>query len=199
MFLLFISAIIGYLIGSIPSGYLLAKLFKTDITKVGSGNIGATNVTRVLGAKLGGIVFVLDLLKGFLPIFILYSFAKISDPIYIMFMGISIVAGHTFSIFLKFNGGKGSATGLGVLLAATPDVFIFVFLFGILTIIITRYVSVGSILGASLAILFMFLFQKQTPYVFLALVLFLLSIFKHQSNIERLLKGCENKIGEKII
>ncbi|OGC22242.1 acyl-phosphate glycerol 3-phosphate acyltransferase [candidate division WOR-1 bacterium RIFOXYC2_FULL_37_10] len=187
---------IAYVIGSIPFGYIIGKLFNIDVTKTGSGNIGATNVARSLGFNFGLIVFVLDLLKGTFAILIALQITQ--EPSTVILVGLSAILGHMFSIFLKFKGGKGSAVGLGILLGIAPDVFFFTFLFVVFVMLTTRYVSVSSILGVLCTVILMILFQKPTPYVWVSILMLILSIIKHRSNIQRLMQGTERKIGEKL-
>ena len=187
--------LIGYLLGSIPFGYAISKLYNIDIRQKGSGNIGATNVTRTLGFKIGILVFILDLLKGSLALLIAYQYTM--DPIEITLVAISAIFGHMFPVFLGFKGGKGSAIGLGILLVIAPDIFIFTMLFAILVMLITRYVSMASILGAFCVVVLMFLFQKPLTYTLLSMLALILSIIKHKENIKRLINGTERKIGEK--
>ena len=194
MLLIFL-ILIGYILGSIPFGYIIGKIAGVDVTKTGSKNIGATNVVRVLGKKFGVPVFILDFLKGTFAVLLASTYTN--DPLYIIIVGFSAILGHMFSVFMKFKGGKGSATGLGVLVAITPDVFFFGALIVILTIIITRYVSVGSMVGTFCVFVLMILLQKPLPYVLATLFMFLFSVVKHKANIQRLIAGTENKIGEK--
>src|SRR3989339_1825751 len=164
---------IAYVIGSIPFGYIIGKLFNIDVTKTGSGNIGATNVARSLGFNFGLIVFVLDLLKGTFAILIALQITQ--EPSTVILVGLSAILGHMFSIFLKFKGGKGSAVGLGVLLGITPDVFIFSLLFVIFVMLVTRYVSVASMVGTLFAAFLMILFQKPMPYILVTVAALILS------------------------
>lgn len=188
--------IISYLIGSIPFGLVVSKVFKIDIREYGSGNIGATNVLRTLGAVPATVVLLLDLLKGTFAVYL--ALFILNDPFWMMAAGLVAVLGHTFSIFLGFRGGRGVATGLGVLLGITPDLFIITFLLGILIIGITRYVSVGSITGAIILPILMFTFHKPSIYAFASLLIAILIVIKHIPNIKKLINGTEHKIGEKI-
>ncbi|MDD4156694.1 MAG: glycerol-3-phosphate 1-O-acyltransferase PlsY [Candidatus Cloacimonetes bacterium] len=194
-----ISLIITYLIGSIPFAYIYGKLFRNiDIRNFGSGNIGATNVLRILGKKAGIIVLILDMLKGFLPVFIVKEILQWNMeyawlPVLI---GIFAILGHTFTIFLLFKGGKGVATAAGVFLALTPIVLLIAFSFFIAVVALTKYVSLGSIFAALFVVTTnIFSYSSNDPYVFyFSLIVAFFIIFKHKSNIIRLLKGTENKI-----
>lgn len=194
MLLIFL-ILLGYILGSIPFGYVVGIMFKTDVTKVGSGNIGATNISRIFGVRMGITVFILDMLKGTLAV--VFAIAYLGDPMLIIFVGLAAILGHMFSIFLKFKGGKGSAVGLGVLLGLAPDVFFFTFIIVILVMLISRYVSLASIIGSFTASILMVLVQKPTPYITVTLLGTLLILYKHKENIGRLIQGTERKIGEK--
>jgi len=185
--------IIGYLIGSIPFGVIAGKLRKIDIRKVGSGNIGATNIYRTLGTAPAVIVFILDILKGALAVYI--AQAMIPDsPAIIVVSGIAAIIGHMYPVYIGFKGGKGSATGLGVLLGITPDLFIIAMIYVAVAITVTRYVSVTSISGVLLLAALMFTFHKPVEYSIAAIIVAILVIYKHAPNIKRLLSGTEPKI-----
>lgn len=184
--------IISYLLGSIPFGFLIGKLYGKDITKEGSRNIGATNTFRLIGPIPGIVAFLLDLSKGTLSILLALKFYP--DPIVIVLAGAGAIIGHTFSIFMKFKGGKGVAVGLGILLGLAPDVFIICLIWATLIIIITRYVSVASLTGSTLATLLMVILGKPLPFTIFVAIANILIIIKHKSNIKRLLNGSENKI-----
>ncbi|MFA4858865.1 MAG: glycerol-3-phosphate 1-O-acyltransferase PlsY [Candidatus Margulisiibacteriota bacterium] len=190
-----IAVILGYLLGSIPFGVIVAKFSKVDIQKVGSGNIGATNVLRTLGPVAGTIVFILDLLKGTLATWI--AMQMLSDPLWIIIAGSFSVIGHMFPIFLKFKGGRGSATGLGILLAIAPEIFLGALILTALIIAMTRYVSLASISVPPLIVLALFLAQAPLPYSIAAVAITVLIIVKHIPNIQRLLAGTERKMGAK--
>jgi len=191
--------VVSYLLGSIPFGYIIGKFYGKDITKEGSGNIGATNAFRLLGTGPGILAFILDLLKGTVAILIAYklSYGQVSNlSLYLIAAGACAILGHSFSIFMKFRGGKGVAVGLGVLLGLAPDIFIICALWAVLVIAITRYVSAASITGATLATFLMFLFGKPQTLFFFLLAVNILIIIKHKDNITRIINGTERKIGE---
>lgn len=180
--------IITYLLGSIPFGLIISKLFGKDIRKEGSGNIGATNVTRVLGKKAGILVLILDMLKGFLPIYI----AKyIFDTKLVSLLAIVSVIGHCFSIFLKFKGGKGVATAIGVLLALSSKATLIVIMFWLGVFLVSGYVSLASILSASISWVVINFIENNIYYTYAAFVIGLVVIIKHKDNLDRLLKGTE--------
>lgn len=180
---------LAYVVGSIPFGLIVGKIFGKDITKEGSGNIGATNVTRVVGKKAGAAVLILDALKGFLPVYYLVS--KGYSPKVVSIVSIFAVIGHTFSIFMKFKGGKGVATALGVLLALSVKSSVIILMFWLGVFLATGYVSLASILSASISWVVIHIITGDIYYTYAAFFIALIIIFKHKSNIDRLLKGQE--------
>ncbi|MFH1361858.1 MAG: glycerol-3-phosphate 1-O-acyltransferase PlsY [bacterium] len=187
--LLIVSA---YLLGGIPFGLLIAKLWKVDIRTEGSGNIGATNVFRTIGPLPGILVFVLDLLKGFAPVY--FAIQTTANHWLIILIGATAIVGHTYPLFLKFKGGKGAATGLGVLLAIAPDIFAGAVITAFIIIYLTRYVSVGSIITVLLVTSAFVVLDKPLPYSLICLIVAILIIIRHIPNIKRLIAGKENKI-----
>jgi glycerol-3-phosphate acyltransferase PlsY len=199
MFNLFLPVLFGYLIGSIPFGIIISRLFGIDIRKVGSGNIGATNIYRALGPVPASLVFILDLLKGtvsvYLAQFILPSSpAFVSKELIIVISGLAAVIGHMYPVYLGFKGGKGAATSLGILLGIAPDLFVIAIIYVALAIAVTRYVSVASITGVILLSILMLAFHKPIEYSFATVIVAILIIYKHLPNIKRLLSGKEHKI-----
>lgn len=187
--------IAAYLLGSIPFGFLIAKIWNVDIRRRGSGNIGATNVLRNLGPLPGSIVFALDLAKGTLPVFIAHLATQ--NHWLIILAGTAAILGHTFPIFLKFKGGRGAATGLGVLLGIAPDVFAMALAFALLVLIITRYVSIVSMSTAILVAIIFLVLQRPQPYTIVAGLVAILIIVRHIPNIKRLINKTESKIGNR--
>lgn len=192
----------SYLLGSLPSAYLLGKfLKKIDIRDHGSGNVGATNALRVLGKLPGIFVLLFDAAKGIIAVTVL-SHIFLSDfpggkEKFTAIFGLSVVCGHVFNIFLRFNGGKGVATSTGVLLGIAPWSVFFGMIFFALIVGSTRYVALGSIL-ASIIIPFYMLFTKHHySYTILSACLCIIIAARHKSNIKRLLMGAERKIFEK--
>ncbi len=188
--------IFTYVIGSIPTGYLVVKSLKgIDIRTVGSGNIGATNVNRVLGFRWFIFVLIFDALKGYIPVFVSSILFK---DIFIMpiLTGISAIAGHTFTIFLKFKGGKGVATSLGVFFALAPISIISSCIIFLIVLYLFKYISLSSIIASALFPAFVFIYGE-SGYSNLLLIFALLGaifiIIKHKENIKRLLDGTENK------
>lgn len=187
--------LVAYLLGSIPFGFLIPKIWNLDIRRQGSGNIGATNVFRTLGPVAGIIVFILDLLKGTIPVLIAQQVT--ADPWLIILAGATAVVGHTFPVFLKFKGGRGSATGLGILLGVAPDIFLGALILVIIIILITHYVSLASITTPPLVTLSFYLLKRPLPYTLVAGLITLLIIIRHIPNIKRLIRRTEPKIGLK--
>lgn len=192
----FLIIILAYLAGSIPFGLLLGYLKGIDIRKKGSGNIGATNVSRVIGKKWGVIVFFLDFLKGFLPLFLFASRDDIPSFILVM-LSLAPICGHNWSIFMKFKGGKGVATTLGVV-SALSVIFpalvagvVFALLIWLVVFYTSGYVSLASLTAS--AGFSLFVFFTNTPYLFKAIVFlfFILILLRHKKNIKSLIKGKE--------
>lgn len=181
----------AYLIGSIPTGLLLGKAYGIDVRKEGSGNIGATNLYRTVGRKVGIITLLGDCLKGLLPVIIVKT--STLQPELAAWVGLAAFCGHVFSVFLRFKGGKGVATALGVFLALAPlAVAISIGLFALL-MFIWRYVSLGSILAAAAMPLTVFFLGGDRTLITVTLVIALIIIIRHHENIRRLLSGKESK------
>jgi len=189
---LLIVFLLSFLFGSIPFGYIIGKLKGVDVRRHGSGNIGATNVSRVLGKKYGFAVLLLDALKGAVAVLIAKA---IGLPIeYQVLAGISAIVGHCFSPWLGFRGGKGVATALGAFLVISPKTTLGALLIFLAVLLTTRYVSLSSIVAALSYPLLYKLFEKPSPFSFVVVSLgALLIVAKHHSNIRRLLKGEEKK------
>jgi glycerol-3-phosphate acyltransferase PlsY len=200
----------AYLLGSIPSGYLVMRLFrKQDIRSVGSGNIGATNVLRSGGKGLGAVTFLLDMGKGAASVYLgawlsllLVSHAMPLGELrnYEALAALSAVLGHVFPVWLRFRGGKGVAAGFGVFLVAAPWAALAAITVFAVVLAITRYVSLASILGAALFPLFAyFLVRGDRPIFFIAVqaIVALLIVVRHEQNIRRLLAGTESRLGKK--
>jgi glycerol-3-phosphate acyltransferase PlsY len=186
-------------LGSIPVGWIVARLFfKTDIRSKGSGNIGATNALRQFGTAVGLIVLLLDMSKGIIAVLLAKSIYG-SGTMMVVICGLLAILGHVFPIWLKFKGGKGVATAAGVFIALTPISLLIALLVFIVVVVITRYVSLGSIVAALslLAVNVISIFrQPNKDYALLILVVLIVAmiIYKHKENITRLIRGNENKI-----
>lgn len=189
-------ALAGYLLGSIPFGFLVGKAKGIDIRQHGSGNIGATNVLRTLGKPLGITVFILDAGKGALAVALAKIFAPVS-PIAAVLAAIACILGHSFTCWLKFKGGKGVATSAGVLLGMIPIPALITLGVWILVFYTTRYVSLGSILGAAAAPISAWALGVRGPILYFVVVAAVLVIARHKSNIQRLLAGTENRFERK--
>lgn len=194
-----VTALVAYLLGSIPTGFLVAKARGVDIRTVGSGNIGATNAFRALGKGLGIFVLLMDALKGYVAVQIAASLvdALLPGPRLVhleITAGIAAILGHNFTCWLHFKGGKGIATSAGVLLALVPLALAIILSIFIILFVTTRYVSVGS-LAASFALPFATWFTTEDiGLTAVAGAMGALAIFKHRKNIQRLLNGTENRI-----
>ena len=205
MYLAFIwIAAAAYLLGSIPVGYVLVRIFRRqDIRTMGSGNIGATNVLRSEGKGLGAATFILDAVKGAAAVLLGAAIAgsvlpSVPQRNVMAVAALFAVLGHMFPLWLRFRGGKGVATGFGVFLVAAPLAALTALAVFALTIAITRYVSLGSILGvASFPVFAYFMVHGERPAFFVAVqaAVALLIIVKHHPNIRRLLTGTENRFG----
>lgn len=196
IYLIFI--ICSYLLGSVPFGFIAAKKLRgIDITQHGSGNIGATNIMRSLGAGPAAIVFILDILKGFIPVFLVKELVPASPDWFIVLCGIMAIIGHCLSVFLHFHGGKGAATSLGVIIGLNPLIAAIAFGVFVIVLAISRYVSLSSIATAIAVPVLMVLFKQSNAFIIFAAFTGLFVILKHKSNIKRLIKGNETKWGEK--
>jgi glycerol-3-phosphate acyltransferase PlsY len=181
----------AYLIGSIPTGLLLGKAYGIDVRNEGSGNIGATNLYRTVGRKVGIITLIGDCLKGLLPVLLV----KVSafPPELAAWVGLAAFCGHVFSLFLKFKGGKGVATAMGVFLALAPVAVIIAIMLFALVMFFWRYVSLGSIAAAAVMPLAVYLLGGSRTITAVTLVIALIVIVRHHENISRLLSGTESR------
>lgn len=181
----------AYLVGSIPTGLLLGKVYGIDVRQEGSGNIGATNLYRTVGRKVGVITLAGDCLKGLIPVLAVKYSALPTE--YAAWVGLSAFCGHVFSLFLKFKGGKGVATALGVFLALAPmEVGIAIAVFAAL-MFIWRYVSLGSICAAAVMPVAVALLGGGRTLVVVTLLIAAIVIIRHHENIRRLIAGTENR------
>jgi glycerol-3-phosphate acyltransferase PlsY len=181
----------AYLLGSIPVGLLLSKVKGQDPRKVGSGNIGATNVMRVAGKGLGILTLAGDIVKGLLPTWLVIHYHE--PNIVVAAVGLAAFLGHLFPLYLRFKGGKGVATALGVFLALEPFTVPILLAVFIMALLLWRYVSLGSLVGTALMPLLLLLFSAPIEYVVVSLVVGILIYYKHRDNIKRLLAGTENR------
>ncbi|AOH47840.1 acyl-phosphate glycerol 3-phosphate acyltransferase [Selenomonas sp. oral taxon 920] len=188
-----LAGVLAYLIGSIPSGLILGKLFwHTDLREHGSHNIGATNAWRTLGKIPGIIVFAADSIKG--QAGVLLGLSLVGTPLAAVVGGLMAIVGHSFSFFLRFRGGKGVATSLGVLTMLMGNVTLIVFLLWLAIVCATRYVSLGSVVAGFLVPILAVLFAYPLEYIVFTVIAAILVIVRHRENIKRLMNGTENKI-----
>ncbi len=186
-------AVISFLVGSIPFGYLVAKIKGVDIRKHGSGNIGATNVYRVFGKKLGALTLFLDLLKGL--VCVLSARILFKNDMYALYIAaVFVVLGHDFSIFLNFRGGKGVATSYGAMLPISFIASVSGMILWIVILIMTKYSSLAAILSFGISTTVCFLLNQTGNNKFVFLFLFVLMLFKHRGNIKRFLAREENRL-----
>lgn len=196
-----LTIVFAYLLGSIPTSIWVGKIFyNLDVRDYGSGNAGATNTFRVMGAKAGFFVFFVDGLKGYAAVRLLYltDFYTPETGFFINFqlaLGMAAMIGHIFPVFASFRGGKGVATLAGVVLALHPMATLFTFGVFIITLLLTKYVSLSSMIAAfTFPFILIFAFSFTTPsLIIFSMVIAVLLLFTHQKNIERLLKGEEKR------
>lgn len=200
-----VAAFLGYLLGSIPTGYLVARSKGINIQSVGSGNIGATNVFRILGVKAGILVLLTDAAKGwsavFLAVHCIGSPMGYSDPVAREWLGVTggvaAVLGHNYTVWLRFKGGKGIATSAGVLLALVPQALLVAAIVWGICLVTTRYMSIASIGGALCLPFAVWLLGYSASMTGITAFLGALAIYKHKANIQRLMAGTESRIGRK--
>lgn len=196
--------LLGYLSGSIPFGFLISKyIFKIDIRDHGSGNIGATNMFRTLGAFPGLVVLLFDMAKGAVPVFITKSiFPDIvyntTHSLIIVLVGILCIFGHNWSVFLKFSGGKGVATAAGVLGIIFPKIFIILFMIFSFVMIFFRIVSLSSVtMAVSFPFLTIYFYPSNYVFITFSIILSIIVVFKHKKNIVRIFRKEETKLSFK--
>lgn len=190
-------AVIAYFIGNISPSYLLGKCIRQkDIRDYGSGNAGSTNALRVFGKKIGLLTFVVDIFKGMLAAFV---GSKIEPYIGMYVAALFVIIGHNWPVLLRFKGGKGIASSIGIYLFLDPKIALIAASVSFLIIWLTRYVSLGSLVGSFLIFMMVFAFRIQNPqFVVLTFLLALLAFYRHKENIKRLRNGTESKIGQKV-
>jgi glycerol-3-phosphate acyltransferase PlsY len=198
--------LISYLLGSIPFGYIVSKMKGVDITKVGSKNIGMANVFRNVGPVYGVIVLFLDAFKGFLPTFMAINYKLLDYQV--LMIGLASIIGHSFSVFLGFKGGKGVATSFGVFLAISPIISVIGLIIWIISVLITRYSSLGSILAAFVVFvisfsylifnfnfnIFMSEYKASKIFLISLMIVSFIILVKHRDNFIRIIQGKENKL-----
>ncbi len=192
-----IAAVVAYLIGSIPTGYIVVKSATgQDIRQVGSGSTGATNVKRVMGKKWFFIVLLLDALKGAIPVMIanFVPYLHSNSGLTAVVAAACVLLGHSKSIYLGFTGGKSVASGVGTILALSPTVGLSIAVIWAIITYASKYVSLGSIIALALSPVLMFLFNQPIAYVIYCVIGAIYVIYLHRENIKRLLAGTENKV-----
>jgi len=189
----FLFPLFGYFVGAIPFGLVFSKMAGIDVRTEGSKNIGATNVNRVLGRKLGFLTLVCDCLKGFIAIYLATQFLPESEnkELIVVITGIMAVIGHMFPVYLGFKGGKGVATSLGVFLFLSPAAILISLAVFIATVALSGFVSAGSLLASGLIPVWLWLLGSSKIAIFAAAIVGLLIWIKHHENIRRLLQGNE--------
>ena len=189
---IFLTVLAAYLIGSIPMGLIFGKLiWKKDLRRFGSRNIGATNAWRILGKKAGLLIFLFDFIKGQLGA--LLGACIVGTPGAMVLGGFFAIIGHAFPLFIGFKGGKGVATGLGVLSALMPSITAIVFIVWLALTLLTRYVSVASIVAALLAPILAACTKEPAEFFAFALAAAVIIVWRHKDNIIRLKAGRENR------
>lgn len=199
---LFLSLGLAYLMGSIPTSFIFAKIFKkVDIRHHGSGNVGATNVFRVVGKAPAVMVLILDILKGVVAVgFFSYVFfnntigVRLGLELYRILLAAAAIGGHVFSIFLGFKGGKGVAITLGVLLVLAPEVLLADLIVWLAVFLVFRIVSVASIVSSVLLPVLGIAFGQSTIFIFFCIILCIAGTYKHKPNIKRLIRGEEKRL-----
>jgi len=181
----------AYLLGSIPTGLLLGRLYGIDVRNEGSGNIGATNLYRTVGRKVGILTLIGDCLKGMLPVLLAWKLG-LTEPIQ-AWIGLAAFSGHVFSIFLLFKGGKGVATALGVYLALAPLAVPVALVIFVLLVFIRRFISLGSIVAAAVMPVVIWFLPHSQQLLIASTIISSIVIIKHHTNIRRLIAGTENR------
>jgi glycerol-3-phosphate acyltransferase PlsY len=202
--------LVAFLIGSIPTGILISKSKGIDLRKIGSGNIGATNVLRAMGKEAALLTLLGDITKGILAIFIAKLGLKIgmisnsifqieqsnfNEQLFEGLIGIAAILGHNFSLFLKFKGGKGVATSLGVLLIYSPYVALFIITIWLLVVKWSRYSSLGALVAFGILPFSFYIIDNSKEKIIVSIMISFLIFIKHRDNIKRLFQGIEPKIG----
>ncbi|WP_297209111.1 MULTISPECIES: glycerol-3-phosphate 1-O-acyltransferase PlsY [Thermodesulfovibrio] len=192
-----IVSIFAFIFGSIPWGFIIGKLKGIDLRKTGSGNIGTTNVLRVIGKKEALATLLLDISKGFIPVMLLRLFYEESNMLLLGFTGIAAILGHCFTPFLKFKGGKGVATSVGVILAFSPLAGLTTVIIWLSTFAVFRISSLSALVAFGVLPLVTMILRYPDEVTVFAFIITAIIYLRHLSNIKRLLKGTETKIGDK--
>jgi len=191
-----IVSVAAYLVGAFPTALVAGKLRNIDITQHGSGNIGGTNVMRVMGLVPGVLVIAIDILKAALPTYTAAHVLSL-ESWQVMTVALATVIGHNWSVYIGFRGGKGIACTIGACVVLFPGVLLTAFTVFAMTILITKYVSLGSILMMSSLPILLWLWSYSLEYIWFALLILVIGTYRHRANIKRLFAGTENKVGSK--
>ncbi len=202
MMLTMFLTLLAYILGSIPNALWIGKIFKKiDVREHGSKNTGSTNAARVLGVKLGILTLILDVLKGAIPTYLGVVFGANTlstmtgiDKLDLIVIGLAAILGHTFSIFMHFTGGKAVATTLGVFLVLVPYATLILLVVFVVVFSLTKYVSLASVISAIMLPIAVYVTTKHIPLTILGIIIGLLVIVRHKSNIIRLMNGTESKL-----
>jgi len=190
--MILILCILSYLIGSIPTAYIIGKLNNIDIRNYGSKNIGATNVYRILGKKWGSVTFIIDFLKGFIPTYLVMKYY--SNPYITMSIGGLTIIGHIFTLFLNFKGGKGVATSTGVFMVISPKTIMIALIVFIIVVLIFRYVSLATLIATAVFLFTSIISNIEVEFKYMIGLVSAIIYITHISNIKRLMKGEELKV-----
>jgi acyl phosphate:glycerol-3-phosphate acyltransferase len=186
----------SYLLGAIPASYLAARWARgIDLREHGSGNLGATNTFRVLGAKVAAPVMVFDVAKGFVPAFFFQRWDSSADWRWALAYGVAAIVGHVFSLYMRFKGGKGVATGAGVFLGLAPLAVLAAFVVWLVTLKLSRMVSLASILAALVMVPALFVAEPHWEVRAMGVAVAAFIVFAHRSNVRRILRGEEPRFG----
>jgi acyl phosphate:glycerol-3-phosphate acyltransferase len=186
----------GYVLGSVPSGFLVGRAFGVDVRKVGSGNIGTANVLRAAGKWAAALTLLGDMLKGLVPVVLARVFVE--NAWVIAAVALATIVGHCWPVFLRFKGGKAVATGCGTTIALAPAVGLSLFAFWWAVVLLSRYTSLGAISVMVLSPFVFWLTGQPLPYVLYTVVGGALVLWRHRENVRALLKGTERKVGERV-
>jgi glycerol-3-phosphate acyltransferase PlsY len=201
-----LTLLIAYLLGSIPTGFLVGKARGVDVRTAGSGNIGATNVFRILGKTAGAFVLLADAAKGWVAVYVVARFFASWGSVgtgsqtiewFKLSAGVAAILGHNYTCWLRFKGGKGIATSAGVLVGLVPAALLIVLVIWVVVFALSRYVSLASICAAFALPFAVWLLGRSLTLIVVTGALAALAIYKHKANIKRLIKGTENRIGLK--
>lgn len=189
----YLLVLFAYLLGSVPTGFILGSLAGVDVRKAGSGNVGATNVARVVGKRHGILTLVADIAKGVIPIAVAFSLGL--TPTATALVGIAAFLGHLYPVYLRFQGGKGVATALGVFLGLAPWATLVLMAIFVLVLLATRVVSLSSMLAAAFAPIVFWFFFHSPILTGTSLFIAVMIILRHRGNIQRLWLGTEPRLG----